>query len=363
MKRSRIFSLTLILMIAFSSLASPAAALARSPRHNDKHSGPQTYTVVVGAENSSWGITVNAFFPENLRIHVGDTVVWNQNSFEIHTVTFLAGEPLPDLLVPFPLGPAGAMMLNPMVAFPTPPTPGYDGSTFANSGVMSLEAGQPRQFSLTFTKAGTYDYVCVVHGVSMSGKIEVVDPSVGVTSPKDVSRRAQKSIKKGLEQGKRVYFEALSTVPHPTRNTDGSTTYHVQMGYNKGQIDLMDFFPRMLTVQQGDTVEWTMSASNMAPHTVTFLNGAPEPSFIVPVPNLAGGPPFLVINPDVALPQNAAGPLTGTGIYNSGLMVPGMPSYSLKIGDVSGTVPYLCLLHDTSGMVGQLKVVSKKGGN
>jgi plastocyanin len=359
MKKSRIFSFALMLMIAFSSLALPATALARAPRHKDKHPGPQTFTVVVGAENSSLGITVNAFFPENLRVHVGDTVLFKQNSFEIHTVTFLAGEALPDLLVPFPNGPQGSMMLNPKVAFATPPSAGYDGSTYANSGVMSLDDGQPTEYTLTFTKAGTYEYVCVVHGVSMSGKIVVVDPTVKISSPKDVSKRAQRSIRMQLGEGKELYQEALSQVPEPTKNPDGSTTYHVVMGYNKGQIDLMAFFPRKLTVQPGDTVEWAMGASNMAPHTVTFLNGAPEPPFIIPVPNPAGGPPFLVINPDVALPKNAAGPLTTSGIYNSGLMLPGMPGFSLKIGDISGNIAYLCLLHDASGMIGELKVVSK----
>jgi plastocyanin len=359
MKRYRLFSLTLMLMIALSSLASPATVLARAPRHKDKQTGPQTYTVIVGAENSSLGITVNAFFPETLRVHVGDTVLFKQNSFEIHTVTFLAGEALPDLLVPFPNGPQGSMMLNPKVAFPTPPSAGYDGSTYANSGVMSLDVGQPTEYSLTFTKAGTYEYICVVHGASMSGKIEVVDPSEKIPSPKVVSKRAQGAIRGQLGLGKGLYEKALTQVPEPTKNPDGSTTYHVVMGYNKGQIDLMAFFPRKLTVHPGDTVEWAMGASNMAPHTVTFLNGAPEPPFVVPVPNPAGGPPFLVINPDVALPKNAAGPLTTSGIYNSGLMLPGMPSFSLKIGDISGSVAYLCLLHDASGMTGELNVVSK----
>ena len=359
MNKSRIFSFMLISMIAFSSLASPMTAFARSSKPDRGQTGPQTYSVVVGAENSSLGVTVNAFFPENLRIHVGDTVLFNQNSFEIHTVTFLAGGPMPDLLVPFPLGPSGAMMLNPMVAFPTPPSSGYDGSSYANSGVMSLDPGQPTQFSLTFTNPGTYDYVCVVHGITMSGKVEVVDPSVNILSPKDVSKQAKKDIHNSLKEGKRVYKEAMSNLPKPTRNPDGTLTYHVVMGYSKGQIDLMAFFPRKLNVHQGDTVEWAMGATNMAPHTVTFLNGAEEPPFVVPVPNPAGGPPFLVINPEVALPQNAAGPVTRTGIYNSGLMENGMPNFSIKIGDIVGPISYECLLHDASGMVATLNVLPR----
>jgi plastocyanin len=358
MNRPRILSITIIFMIAFSSFVSPVTAFARSSKPGQDQSGPQTYTVVVGAENSKLGVTVNAFFPEVLRIHVGDTVLFNQNSFEIHTVTFLAGGPMPDLLVPFPLGPDGALMLNPMVAFPTPPSSGYDGSSYANSGVMSLDPGQPTQFSLTFTKAGTYEYVCVVHGVSMSGKIEVVDPSVKIISPKEVSKQAQRSIRNELKQGKQLYKEAMSEVQPPTRNSDGTLTYHVVMGASDGhQIDLMAFFPRKLNVHQGDTVEWSMGASNMAPHTVTFLNGAEEPSMVVPVPNPAGGPPFLVINPDLAAPQNPGGPVTRTGIYNSGLMESGTTSF--KIGDITGPISYECLLHDASDMVATLNVLPR----
>ncbi len=99
-----------------------------------------------------------------------------------------------------------------------------------------------------------------------------------------------------------------------------------------------------------------MSASNMAPHTVTFLNGAPDISLVIPVPNPPSPFPLLLINPDAALPKNADQPLTRNGVYSSGLMNPGMTSFSLKIGDISGFISYQCVLHDTSGMVAKLNV-------
>jgi plastocyanin len=56
-----------------------------------------------------------AYFPATLHIHVGDTVLWKQNTHEIHTVTFLG--PLtkaPDLIVPSdPPTLPGPLMLNP----------------------------------------------------------------------------------------------------------------------------------------------------------------------------------------------------------------------------------------------------------
>jgi hypothetical protein len=58
------------------------------------------------------------------------------------------------------------------------------------------------------------------------------------------------------------------------------------IGFMSGQIDLMRFFPNKLVVHPGDTVEWTLSIDNGAPHTVTFLNDNPDISFVVPVPQL-----------------------------------------------------------------------------
>src|SRR5689334_20374479 len=66
--------------------------------------GQTTYTVLVGAQDTSVGADVDAFFPDTLQIHVGDTVHWNRNANEIHTVSFLAGTPIPDLLIAAPDG-------------------------------------------------------------------------------------------------------------------------------------------------------------------------------------------------------------------------------------------------------------------
>ena len=97
----------------------------------------KTFTVLVGAEHVSAGATVNAFFPDSLLIHTGDTVHWKRNAEEIHTVSFLAGTPLPDLVIPAPQGLPSPVMFNPVAAFPTAPVNGqYDGTTFANSGIQ-----------------------------------------------------------------------------------------------------------------------------------------------------------------------------------------------------------------------------------
>jgi plastocyanin len=345
----------LAFLFAATSLAMPVAASANSP---------QTYTVLVGAENLSRASGVMAYFPDTLHIHVGDTVLWKQNTHEIHTVTFLDGTPLPLLLVPTPDGftPAG-LMLNPQAAFSSVPLNGiYDPKTYANSGVMSTDPGNPTQFSLTFTKKGTFSYLCLVHGEMMSGTVVVEASSVNIPSPAVVSAQAQKTIKQQLAHANGLFGKAMSQVPPPQHNPDGTKSYTVLIGWSQGQYDLMDFFPGKLVVHPGDTVTFMLSSTNVLfPHTVTFLNGAPDISFIIPIPN-PPGPPILQINPDVLNPINPGQPLTRNGIYSSGLLNPlgpGPTSFTLTIGNMSGKISYQCLLHDTSGMVAMLKVVPK----
>jgi plastocyanin len=358
MKRQPILNILVILTFLFSAfgMAMPAAAATATVQT------AQTYTVLVGAENVAHASGVMAYFPAVLHIHVGDTVVWQQNSHEIHTVTFLASTPMPDLLEPAPAPfPPGSLMINPLAAFPAAPAGGmYDGTTYANSGIMSTDPGNPTSFSLTFTQQGSFDYVCLVHGVMMSGTIVVEASSTPVASPTMVSMSARLEVKIALAHTNGLLGEAMAAVPAPVHNPDGTTSYTVLIGWMKGQYDLMGFFPQKLVVKPGDTITFMLSPANgIFPHTVTFLNGAPDIDFVTPIPN-PPGPPILLINPDVMNPSNDGVPLTRTGIYSSGLLDPlgpGPKSWNLTIGDMSGDITYQCLLHDTSGMVASLKVV------
>lgn len=88
--------------------------------------------------------------PRNIDIHVGDTIVWTDNtSNEAHGVTFLAGQPLPQLPEWYMSTPTGNGIQ-------------YDGSTFFNSGLLYMaDAGRGHTLTLTFTKTGTFPYVDV----------------------------------------------------------------------------------------------------------------------------------------------------------------------------------------------------------
>jgi plastocyanin len=346
MRRLFFIGLTLALI---ASLFAPAALVQAA--------APQTYKVLVGWENPKQGVELDAYFPSTVTIHVGDTVHWAQNSIEIHTVTFLDGAAAPALIVPANPNPVSPLMLNPAVAFPTPGNT-YNGSGYANSGVMS-KGGQPSSYDLTFTAAGTFNYSCLVHGVMMSGTIVVVDPSAPADSPYKAAARGKAEIAGLLKQVPAVFAEAVKNIKPATTNPDGTKTYNVMLGWGKGQIDLMRFFPKKLVVRQGDTVVWSLPGMGMlAPHTVTFLNGAAGADLAVPYPPDA--PTMILINPALLGPSQPGQPLTRTGIFSSGLLDPTNPAtqpYSLTIGDITGPIAYECELHDASGMTGTLVVV------
>src|SRR5262249_52464139 len=101
-----------------------AAIISLTPGAPGSARAQTTFTVLVGAEDTSVGAIINAFSPDTLVIHVGDTVHWKRNGDEIHTVTFLASTPMPDLVIPAPSGLPSPLMINPVAAYPTAPANG-----------------------------------------------------------------------------------------------------------------------------------------------------------------------------------------------------------------------------------------------
>ena len=105
------------------------------------------------------------FSPETITIKVGDTVQWDmRDAYEIHTVTFTGPVMPPEFNIPEPQ-PQGPpkIYFNPKAM--TPVAGPHKGNEFYNSGVLipPPAPGGAHTYSLTFTKAGTFFYWCVVH--------------------------------------------------------------------------------------------------------------------------------------------------------------------------------------------------------
>lgn len=122
-------------------------------------------TVTVSA---GWGdriVSVTRFGPASIDVEPGTTVQWVARSpWEPHTVTFESPFKSPEeegTLVP------GGVKSG----------EDYSGG-FANSGLLGPKGGRypSGPFALTFTKPGTYDYVCVLHP-GQAGKVNVKESS------------------------------------------------------------------------------------------------------------------------------------------------------------------------------------------
>ncbi len=166
----------LLLSLLVLALAPTARIHAAPPRGGSAvHAAvPPELTVLIGLGQLevSQGAQLS-YAPKYLDITVGDTVAWREiDQLEPHTVSFGPMAMLKDLSrkdqnIPIPQKAGPPMLqLNPKVAFPTPGTT-YDGTGFASSGILALG----KTWTLTFTTPGTYQYICLIHGVAMNGYV------------------------------------------------------------------------------------------------------------------------------------------------------------------------------------------------
>jgi len=359
---------TWIVIIMSLMLLPLAAACSRTA------TGPMTFKVEAGAEDTAQGLEVNAFLPGNLTIDVGDTIEFRIESHEPHTITFNAPSPLPDA---FLVDADGRLLANPEVFLAsatvtgTPASSGvsarlaaqFDGAAYVNSGVLQNPGDT---FSVTFTKAGSYAYTCLLHPDIMKGTITVNSAGTSYTKmQKDYDKEAAVSLAKHKTDAK-VFFDSIN-VPAPATASDGTRTFTVFAGAmdDVHGNDFMHFFGgENLTIKVGDKVTWSVEKNGPGtPHTITFLSGGSEPDLIAPELQ-PSGPPKLVLNPKVVEPSPLPpAPYSGTGYYNSGLIIKGGPmpqTYTLTFTK-AGTYAYICILHNDDGMKGTI-TVSPSGG-
>jgi plastocyanin len=145
-----------------------------------KTATPPANTVYAGVGDAA---TLMGFVPQKLTVKVGTTVTWeNKAAMEIHNVVFGpsayidAFEKQYDL---FPGGPGAPNQVSPALVYGTDPgRPAvYDGSNHGNgffaSPLIGSVPGLQHSTQITFTKAGSYHYFCLLHGEEMSGDIVV----------------------------------------------------------------------------------------------------------------------------------------------------------------------------------------------
>jgi len=334
------------------------AAFAAFALGHDGSSAATQYTDNVGG--GSAGISSETFRPKVIFVNQGDSVRFVNPYEEIHTVTFVPDGKVPDLIIPSgppPKNGPPTLIFNPKIASATPPQgpAQFDGTAFISSAIM----GKGDSYTVTFSKTGTFKFVCVVHP-GMEANVSVLN--AGVTVPNQTLRdnEAATLLARDIAAGERA---AAAVNPTKTTNANGTTTWQVVNAPSAGQVDINRFIPARLSVGVGDSVTW--DNRTLVPHTVTFLSGAPEPELVLPQFG-ASGPPTLVANPQVLFQNKPSQAFDGTAFVNSGLLGTGPEatagtSFSLTFTR-AGTYSYICMLHDDQGMAGVVQVGPGGGG-
>lgn len=291
----------------------------------------------VGAQSKDKGRQALAFLPNEIWIHVGDSIAWTFNADDIHTVTFLTdGQVRP----PFPVGCPGF----------SPSGASFDGSTCVTS--PPFITGQT--FIVNFPTAGNYKLVCLVHE-DMTATIHVLDTSVKLPHEQSFYDR----------EAAREAQDLLSAPDLLSRHTHDKSANAVAVGIgqilaNGGgheTVSLMRFVEPEQVIHAGATVEWT-NFDPITPHTITFgeepagdpappsgnvtidIDGALHGTISSTSDNVHSG--FIISAPQerIGLPQ---APL-GTTKFRITFTAPGV-------------YPYICALHDDLGMKGRIIVL------
>lgn len=298
----------------------------------------------VGAESPHKGRQALAFLPNELWIHEGDSIAWKFEAGEIHTVTFLATNPLSQERPPFSLG-CGTIPSDPAT---------FDGSTCVST--PPLVAGAT--FTVKFPAPGSYKLVCLVHP-DMTGVVHVLELSKPLPHTQDFyDEEAEAQTRALLSDADREDDEERDSAHH-------SSEHQVIVGGGEistnsagaSTLSLMRFDRHTVIIRAGQTVEWA-SDDPEDPHTITFGTepaGDPfPPSSNVTVD--ADGARHAVINSTSDSVHSGfilAAPQDRTGLAQSPLSV---TRFRITFTH-PGTYPYICALHDNLGMKGEIIVL------
>ena len=137
---------------------------------------------------------------------------------------------------------------------------------------------------------------------------------------------------------------AAMATPQLGERPDGTRLWKVTAGGGlmEEMIEALAFFPGEITINAGDAIYFELPGF----HNVHFLSGQEAPPLIVPgemAGTPAGGPPPLIINPEVVFPSGGT-TYDGTGVVNSGVPLGPMDPFVLTF-TTPGTYEYVCSIH------------------
>jgi len=325
-------------LLALPAVAIAAAAIFTSSGQS-VFAAPVSLTIRAG--DGEPGYAVNRFLPETVYIRAGDTLTWEWDWPEPHSITF--GEITGD-----PEGPS-----HPGVS----PVE-HDGTEFVNSGIL-FPGPEPASFSVQFDAEGTFDYYCFIHPF-MTGEVVVQPEGVGEQDNQaSIDARGQVIYNDSIAVLKAAAAAAAAKPVAVTPKAGGGRTHSLQVSSNNDIPvgDVMQFFPASINVALNDAVEFTSNVHT--PHDIVFLPTGFDLS--------AGPPPAELAEWD---------PFAGGFNYSPGVKVDGKKSFAspmigLEYPDgqkasftfaAAGSYTYVCALHFEQGMMGTVNVTAGAPG-
>lgn len=327
------------------ALATPAAADAASKSVNMGTNRAQQKALQPN------GADVNAYFPSNVAVHVGDSVRFVPTSF--HSVHFLgkSGKLAPIFVPDKPIAgvtdAAGApFFFNGLPSLVTNGAlfapPGKYGKKLVTNGTKEIESGlptanKPKPMVVRFTRAGLFRYVCDLHP-GMKGSVRVSARSKRVPSARADAKRVKAQFAKALAAAKT--FKNLK----PPANT-------VYVGAAKGTAELFGFAPAKLTVPVGTTVKFTVPVGSTETHTASTGPGDPEKqktSYLGLIANGDDDPRAGYPSDPPPAPAALTPLLHGNGFWSSGALDANpspLPASNSVTFAAAGTYEFYCLIH------------------
>ena len=295
---------------------------------------------------------VNAFFPQKVTIHVGDTVSFIRGMMP-HTIDIppLGGKDVPFLQPgavvtgvkdatgnPFWFnGKVPSLGLNPLLLAKGPTSMSYNGTKRVESGFF-LGRGSAPPFNVTFTKAGVYKIFCDVH-YGMTGTVVVLPKSKPVPS----AAQAKAALRAQVLADLKALKAAAKIKPAANTISVGSA--------GAGGSELFAMFPATLHVKVGTVVTFSVSPGTREIHTVTFGSTA----YLAKLAHGLLSDPLLTQQDLYPSGIPAVGPIMlsptshGNGFANTGGLdrdpTTPLPASGKIIFTTPGTYHYICVIH------------------
>ncbi len=317
---------------------------------------PATFGVLAG--HATGAFDIERFMPADIHVREGDTIVWTAQGIEGHTISFTTEAQLRTLLAsylqPDPADPA-QNIFNPDVALRTQTGASFPGDgTYFNSGFIGVPAEQT--YTLSFTKRGLYQYVCLVHPFTMRGTVSVDAPGAQVESAESVATRGKAELTTYIDEETRAVAQA-SAEPHALPSTNGSTLHRVNVGITTPYGQAATFVPPALDIKAGDEVIFENDDRDF--HNVVFKGDraeAPPGIGIIVDPGGRGINFSLDKQSSVGVdpPPGGFDEHTFLSSGSLGILQPRL-TWRLKF-DKPGTYAFACTIHVLAGMAGVITV-------